>query len=342
MIHTMRGTWFGPGARRWLGVSVPLLLFACVPHSLVGQGTTSGRQVVEGYFSGVDSVQLFYRKVGTGASAAVYLHGGPMNLADGGYEWDALATGRMLVAFEQRSGGRSQPLSDPDHLSAEYFIEDLEALRQHFGLERMTLIGQSWGAMLAALYTARYPKRVERLLLLSPGPPTRAFGRERAQRTDEVIGADGTKRMAELTREMATAPDSAVVGMCRERMSIMFRMYLSDLSALERMRVGYCDGGPTAIRYELGSGAHLDLGDYDFLPLLAEMQIPALVVEGAETKVPLAATRAWAAALPNGRLLLIPGANHIVYLEGDVERTTRLLLQFLDGSWPEGAEVIGR
>ena len=342
MAHTMRRTCFRLATWTLSGAAVAVLVMACTPHVLVGQRAAAGSPGVEGYFPGADSVQLFYREVGTGASTAVYLHGGPMNLADGGYEWDALAAGRTLIAFEQRSGGRSRPLSDSTHLRAEYFINDLEALRQHFGLERMTLIGQSWGAMLAALYTARYPTRVERLLLLSPGPPTRAFGRERTQRTNEVIGPAGSRRMAELAREMATAPDSALFAMCREQISIMFRMYLSDVTALDRMRVGYCDGGPAAIRYELGSAAHLRLGEYDLLPLLEQMQIPALVVEGAETKVPLAATRAWAAALPNSRLLLIPGANHIVYLEGDVERTTQLLLQFLDGTWPEGAEVVGR
>ncbi len=265
-----------------------------------------------------------------------------MSLADGGYELDALATGRTLIGFEQRSGGRSHPHSDPTHLSAEYFIRDLEALRAHFGLERMTLIGQSWGAMLAALYTTRYPDRVERLLLLSPGPPTRAFSRQRAQRTNAVIGEAGTARIAELARTMATAPDSALAAMCRERTALIFRMYLTDVSALQRMRVGSCDGGPAAIRYELSSGSHLNLGEYDFLPQLAQMRIPVLVAEGAETKVPLDATRAWAAALPQGRLLLIEGANHILWLEGDVARTMRLLRQFLDGAWPEGAEIVRR
>jgi pimeloyl-ACP methyl ester carboxylesterase len=43
---------------------------------------------------------------------------------------------------------------------------------------------------------------------------------------------------------------------------------------------------------------------------------PALVVEGADTQVPLEATHAWAAALPKGRFLLVPGAGHIVWLEG--------------------------
>ena len=48
-------------------------------------------------FRGADGIQLFYRKVGTGNSTAVYLHGGPLSLADGGYSLDALAVGRTLL-----------------------------------------------------------------------------------------------------------------------------------------------------------------------------------------------------------------------------------------------------
>jgi pimeloyl-ACP methyl ester carboxylesterase len=68
--------------------------------------------VEEGLFPGADGVKLFYRKVGTGPETAVYLHGGPLNLADGGYALDALAEGRTLIAFQQRSGGRSQLVGD--------------------------------------------------------------------------------------------------------------------------------------------------------------------------------------------------------------------------------------
>jgi proline iminopeptidase len=261
-------------------------------------------------------------------------------MADGGYEWDSLATGRTLIAFDQRSGGRSQLVADSAKLSAEYYVRDLEALRVHFGLERMTLIGQSWGAMLAAMYTMKYPDRVERLLLLSPGSPTRAFLRQRVEKTDAVVGAVGVARIAELAQEMARAPDSTIGALCRERYALIFRAYLKDVTALSRMRVGYCDGSPAALRHELGAMDHLGLGEYDFLPQLAKMHMPALVVEGADTQVPLDATRAWAAALPNARLLLIQGAHHILYLEGDPPRTTQLLRAFLDGAWPEGAEVV--
>lgn len=300
--------------------------------------------VEEGFFPGADGIRLFYRKVGTAPETMVYLHGGPMSMADGGYELDALAEGRTLIAFQQRSGGRSQLVSDPARLSAEYYVRDLEALQRHFGLKRVTLIGQSWGAMLAAMYAARHPESVERLLLLSPGPPSSAYWPQRTEKTNAAIGAAGAARIAELGQMMASAPDDCTAALCQEMMSLLFRAYLKDVSALGRMRVGYCDGSPASLRHEFLAAdiAFASLGTFDFLPDLAKMQQPALIVEGADTQVPLEATRAWAAALPNGRLLLVPGAAHIVWLEGDVPALMRKLNLFLAGDWPEGAEVVRR
>jgi len=51
----------------------------------------------------------------------------------------------------------------------ENYIGDLEALRNHLKLEQLTLIGHSWGGMLAMEYVAKNPKNVKNLILLKPG-----------------------------------------------------------------------------------------------------------------------------------------------------------------------------
>jgi proline iminopeptidase len=299
--------------------------------------------VEEGYFVGADGVRLFYRKVGRGAETAVYLHGGPWNMSDGGYDLDELAEDRTLIVFDQRSGGRSDLVDDPRLLTAEYYVRDLEALRHHFDLDKMILIGQSWGCALATLYTAEHLHRVKRILLLSPLPPARdPFWNQRLEKTNAVIGVEGVARIEELFREIDGAPDNKVVALCRELMQLMLRGYLTDLSALNRMKVAYWEGSPAAIRNQLKASdiAISSLGDWDFRPILARLKIPVLVVEGADTHVPLDATRVWAAACCDARLLLVPGANHITWLEGDIPKLLRALKDFLGGRWPEAAKTV--
>jgi len=310
------------------------------PASAVRPRPGPGPNIEEGFFPGAEGIQLFYRKVGTGGATAVYLHGGPTSMNDGFYELEALAAGRTLIGFDQRSGGRSQLVDDRERLTAEYYIRDLEALQRHFGLKRMTLIGQSWGAELAAMFTARHPESVERLLLLSPGPISSAFFSARIKKTNSVIGKAGVARLAEIRRDLASAPDDRVAALCEEQIRLQFRAYLNDVAALDRMRVPYWQGSPAALRHErlLGGVAVRSLGTFDLAPDLVKLPHPALVVEGADTQVPLDATRAWAAAFPNGRLLLVPGTSHLVWLEGDVPKLMRALNQFLAGSWPDGAK----
>ena len=73
---------------------------------LAGCATTSVPP--ESYVTTSDGVRLFLRRVGSGPQTVLYLHGGPgAQLADGGYQMDALARGRTIVMYDQRGGGRS-------------------------------------------------------------------------------------------------------------------------------------------------------------------------------------------------------------------------------------------
>ena len=64
--------------------------------------------------------------------------------------------------------------ADPQSYRCDRLVGDVEALREHLGLDRMDLLGHSAGASLAVLYAARYPQRVSRLALI--GPSTQAVG----------------------------------------------------------------------------------------------------------------------------------------------------------------------
>src|SRR5918994_2131681 len=93
----------------------------------------------------IRGVRLFERRVGQG-ELIVVLHGG---------------AGRSPVPRDVPVGWREQ-------------VEDLEALRQTWQLEQLTIAGYSWGGLLALLYAIEYQNRVRRLALISPAPAWRA------------------------------------------------------------------------------------------------------------------------------------------------------------------------
>ena len=99
-----------------------------------------------------DGVDLFYRVVGTGPDVLVMIHGGPG--MDMGYmvpDFAPLAARHQLLFYDQRGGGRSELLrDDPALFTMARHVADLEALRQRFGLQRMTLVAHSFGPAIAA------------------------------------------------------------------------------------------------------------------------------------------------------------------------------------------------
>src|SRR5687768_18224266 len=73
-------------------------------------------------------------------------------------DMEPLARGRRVIYYDQRGNGRSQLVESDEGLALERHIADLEALRRHFRLERMTLLGNSWGGLLISAYAAAYPE----------------------------------------------------------------------------------------------------------------------------------------------------------------------------------------
>ena len=298
---------------------------------------SSAPPVEVGLAEGADGVRLFYRRVGRGRHVVFYLHGGPgSNFHGNGEQMDALARGRTVIMYDQRGSGRSQIVTDPAQLEAEDHVRDLEALRRHFGIRRMSLIGLSWGSGLAALYAAQYPQRVRRMLLISPMPPTRAFAAARAAHLDGLLGPATLARRDAIRARWNQAGDEEVADLCNEAIDITFRLYLvratPEMLGLAGLR---CNIPPAAIRNRpaVEAATMRSLGDWDFRPLLQRLTMPVLVMEGTGTNVPLDATRSWAAALPNSRLLLVENAGHELFLD-QPESFARAADQFLRGRFP--------
>ena len=75
------------------------------------------------------------------------------------------------ILYDQRGSGQSKLLeSGKDAMDIKKFTQDLDALRDHLGLDQMALLGHSWGSGLGLLYAKEYPDRLSHLILVGPGP----------------------------------------------------------------------------------------------------------------------------------------------------------------------------
>src|ERR1043165_3966572 len=123
----------------------------------------------EGYVTVEDGIRLYYRIEGSGPQTLVVVHGGPgFSLESVRADFAPFAPNRRVIYYDQRGNGRSSLIDDPAALAWQRHVDDLEAIRRHFRLRKMTLLGNSWGGLLISLYAAAHPDRVERLVLDSP------------------------------------------------------------------------------------------------------------------------------------------------------------------------------
>jgi len=114
-----------------------------------------------------DGTELAYGLRGAG-SPVVCLPGGPMQDSEYLGDLGGLSAHRQLVLLDPRGTGRSATPTDPTSYRCDRQVDDVEALREHLGLDQIDLLAHSAGANLALLYAARHPHRVARLVLVAP------------------------------------------------------------------------------------------------------------------------------------------------------------------------------
>ena len=249
----------------------------------------------------------------------VVLHGGPGAQHD--YllpQFDGLATGRRLRYYDQRGGGQS-PVSRGVPVGWREQVADLDGLIGHWGLEPVTILGYSWGGLLALLYATEHPDRVERLALASPAPATAAGRQVFGERFAERSGAP------EIVQEREQLRASGL----RESDPAAYRQRLFELSV-----AGYFadsararDLTPFRITGKTQTEVWDSLADYDLRDRLSGVTITSMVAHGRHDPIPLS-TAEETAALLGAPVTIFEESGHVPYVE-EYDRFIHVLDAFL-------------
>jgi proline iminopeptidase len=266
----------------------------------------------------INGIAIFERRVGVGPPVVV-LHGGPGAHHD--YllpGFDALADRRLLIYYDQRGGGRS-PVGREVSVGWRDHVADLEALRIAWGFERLTLLGYSWGGLLAMLYATEQPGRVERLALVSPAPVWRG-ARDEFERRFEARTMAPALLQARAALRASGLRESDPAAHAARLFELAVAGYFHDPA---RAR----DLTPFRITERTRAAVWETLGDYDLRPALRRLDLPALLIQGEDDPIPADSARETAACL-RAPLHLIPGCGHVPYVEA-FDEFKRLLDDFL-------------
>lgn len=261
-----------------------------------------------------DGVRLWYGIRGKG-SPIIVIHGGP------GMDHETLAADLVplerkhrVIYYDQRGGGRSTLPNDDALLTIDHHVRDLEALRRHLGIDKVTLLAHSFGPAIAALYAIQYPEHVDRMIFLGPIPPRRGkFGEVYGATLRSRLSPEQQKRAEELSFDKG---DAAAV--CREYWSIMTPPRVAKSLPVSVVKSDLCAPSPEAIRYGMtktNPATFNSLGDWNWTADLAKVQAPVLIIHGEEDAIPVDMVEEWTTALPHARLIKLAKTGHFPHAE---------------------------
>jgi proline iminopeptidase len=335
------------GGRSWIGELFVVLTAACAPGTIAPTPTPSAAPAPppppppvvappvtrpgEGRVAIGAAGDLVYRVAGSSRDTVIV----PL----GAYLSDALtplSSTHTLIFYDPRHRGRSDPYPDSTLSTFDNDVQDLEAVRDHFGVSRTALVGFSYFGAVVIAYAAKHPDRVTRIVLLSPIEPTDSLehGYDPPERRARI---DTTKARALLKLRAAGRDTTDRSGYCTAYWRLNAPLFVGELGHAGRITPTWCqwpNESPRAL------GEHVtrvisSLGPTrDFARLAPRVSPPTLIVYGDQDLITNpAGARAWARLLPQARTWSVPGAGHLVFLE-DRDGVVRVLDRFLRGEWP--------
>jgi proline iminopeptidase len=264
-------------------------------------------------FTGTTTSPLYWCAYGPAAAAKILvLHGGP------GAHHDYLLPQMLHLAkrynvffYDQRGGGRSKS-DDREHVTWKTHIMDLHAVMRELAIPSPSIVGYSFGGMLALLYCieARKHKSMQmpsRLALIDTAPVKmeyrRQFEEEFARRQNDMQ----TRRMREeLASSGLREKDPAAY---RQRtFELAVAPYFADAAKARNLT-------PFRVTGRVQKSTWDSLGaDYDLLPDLEPMGFPVLFVHGRDDPIPVASSMDAASAM-DAELVLLDDSGHVPYVE---------------------------
>jgi pimeloyl-ACP methyl ester carboxylesterase len=245
-----------------------------------------------------DGVDIYYEAHGSGPTLLL-THGYSSTSAMWQGQIEALSRHHKLVLWDMRGHGQSDYPEDTAAYSEALTVADMAALLDKVGADAAIVGGLSLGGYMSLAFYRAYPQRVRALLIIDTGP---GFKKDDARET-------WNKRARETGDRFEREGLEVLKSASPERSSVSHR----DASGLARAARGM-----------------LTQRDARVIELLPDIQVPSLVVVGADDAPFLAASDYMAAKIPGAKKAVIPAAGHAVNID-QPQAFIDAVLPFLDG-----------
>ncbi len=285
------------------------LLFAVVTISACGKPSAEPR--TEAGLLQINGTELYVKRIGSGEPIVV-VHGGPM--LEHGYllpHLRPLADHYELIFYDQRLSGRSASHVDSASVRIATFVDDIEEIRRSLDLERIHLIGHSWGGLLAMHYTLEYQENLQSLVLLNSMSASSEIWREEERLlAQRFTAADSVERQAiRETDAFANQEPDAIAQLLR----LSFRLQFYDTSMVNGLQL-YVPEDYSDRSMQFGY-MMVDLMDFDLHDDLTAVTVPTLILYGSAEPATELSGAMLHERMPNSEWVVIENAGHFPFIE---------------------------
>lgn len=258
---------------------------------------------------------LFTRTVGEGKINLLCLHGGPGGTHEEFEQFDKhlKELGVRVSMYDQLGSYFSdQPdFSDPKvrdkYLTFDYYIDEIEEVRQKLGLDQFYLLGHSWGGLIAQEYALKYGQHLKGLIIMSMIDNIAEYTVHVNQLRRETLSQAQVSYMEGI--EAAEAFDDPEYQYLVHILDSHFSM--RNKEAAQKRTGGHL---ATAVyNYFQGNNEFVMVGKlngWDVRDRLHEIKTPTLLTFGDHDTMPLDTGRRMQQTLPNARFVLTPNSGH--------------------------------
>lgn len=293
---------------------LPLSLVFSMCAGRVADKNFASDEIEEG-FKEVNGTRLYYRSKGSGEPIVV-LHGGP------GFDHqqflpfiDGLADKYQVILYDQRGTGLSAGPVDADSITIENFIEDIEGIRKAFQIEKLNLLGHSWGGILALHYAIRHPERLKSLILASTAASVDCFEQMQANIAKRRSVQDSELIESIAKSEAFTAGDPQTI---EKFWRVYFRAYFVDPSLSDKMNLTFTEN---TIKHSNAVAGFIlkSVGAFDLHDDLKVIKCPTLILHGDSDPMPAEYARKIHSSIKGSKLVILEKSGHWIFVDAEEE-----------------------
>lgn len=293
---------------------------------------TAAAPSTEGYIP-FHGYQTWYRIVGDGEQPGklplLVLHGGPGATHDYLESVEALAgTGRRVILYDQLGCGKSATPPNPAAWTVELYVEEVGAVRRALGLDRVHVLGQSWGGMLGMEYALTQPEGLASLIVADSPASMRQWVAEANRLRAEL--PPGVQRTLLQHEEAGTTDDPAY----EEAMLVFYRRHVCRVDPWpEYVQRAFANIEANPEVYHTMNGPsefHVvgTLKDWDITGRLGEIRVPTLIISGRYDEATPAIAETVHKGIAGSEWVLFEHSSHMPHAE-EPQRFMQVLADFL-------------